>query len=800
VAIEVPTGQLYIGEGVDAATHERDGTPAMLPAADLTTHGVIVGMTGSGKTGLGIAVLEEVLLSGVPTLVLDPKGDLTNLLLTFPDLAAVDFAPWVESGDPAAVATQWSDGLASWGMDGARIKALRDAASFTVYTPGSTAGVPLNVVGSLRAPKAGLDPELVRDEVEGFVAGLLGLVGIDADPLASKEFVLLANLVEKAWANGQDLDLATLVQQVQTPPLRKLGVFELDAFFPPADRTKLAMRLNGLLASSSFAAWAQGPELDIDALLWPGGKPACAIVELAHLSDEERQFAVSLVLGKVVTWMRQQPGTSNLRALVYFDEVMGFVPPTAAPPAKQPILTILKQARAFGVGIVLTTQNPVDVDYKALSNAGTWAVGRLQTEQDKGRLLDGMRAAAGGVDVGAVDATISGLAKREFVLRRAGHDTPSVITSRWDLSYLRGPLTRDQIATLMADQKAAYVTRPAAPVPAAAPAQPAPAAPELSTLPPPPSRAAVAAAAVPLGADETTVAPQVAAGIPVRFLDAAAPWHAQVGAVPGSPRLAPAIVARAELLFDDDAAGMRDQEQWEAVLFPLTENPDPASAIAVDYDDRDLLAAAPPGVRYVLGAAPLTTKGYFTKVERSLVDHLYRNRTRAVLRNKQLKAFARPGETAEQFGLRCQALADQAADAEIAKLQPKYQARMAKLQGAIADANVAKHEAEAGTGIRILSGALDVFSGRRANRGINSATTAARQAATASRKAAAKESDLAALQHQADDEIASINAEWDAVAGAIDTLTVPLEKSDIRISDLSLVWVPSAEEHDDRAS
>ncbi len=406
----VPRGQLYLGEQIDAATHSRDGTPVTLAASDFTTHGVIVGMTGSGKTGLGVVLLEEALLSGVPALIIDPKGDLTNLELTFPELRATDFRPWINDGDaeragvtPDAFAdqeaTRWRDGLASWGVTPERIAALRAAVDFTIYTPGSTSGVPLNLVGSLQAPK-GADAETIGDEVEGFVSGLLGLVDIQADPLSSREHILLSNIVAASWNEGRDLDLATLVGQVQSPPMRKLGVFEVDTFFPPADRTALALRLNGLLASPSFAAWAQGVPFDIDRLLKSAdGKPAAAIVTIAHLSDAERQFVVSLLLGKLVTWMRRQSGTTDLRALVYMDEVAGYAPPTAEPPSKKPILTLLKQARAFGVGLVLSTQNPVDLDYKAISNAGTWMVGRLQTEQDKKRLLDGMSAAGGGVDV-----------------------------------------------------------------------------------------------------------------------------------------------------------------------------------------------------------------------------------------------------------------------------------------------------------------------------------------------------------------------------------------------------------------
>ena len=430
---------LHLGELVDPASHERTGTAATVPTGDLTTHGVIVGMTGSGKTGLGVVLIEEAMTAGVPCLLIDPKGDLTNLCLMFPDLAPADFRPWINEGDaqkagvtPDAFAEQqattWKDGLAGWGITPDRIEALRDSVRTTIYTPGSTAGVPLNIVGSLQAPADTSDMEVVRDEIEGYVSGLLGLVGIAADPLSSREHILLSNLIETAWTQGQSLDLGTLVGQVQQPPLRKLGVFDLDQFFPPADRTQLAIKLNGLLASPSFSAWSAGPPLDVAALLRsPDGKPSAAIVTIAHLSDEERQFVVALLLSKVITWMRKQSGTTDLRALVYMDEVMGYVPPTAEPPTKKPIMTLMKQARAFGVGMVLATQNPVDIDYKAISNAGTWMVGRLQTERDKARLLDGMSAADGGVDVQTVGATIGGLAKREFVLRRAGQQAPVVL-------------------------------------------------------------------------------------------------------------------------------------------------------------------------------------------------------------------------------------------------------------------------------------------------------------------------------------------------------------------------------------
>ena len=403
---------LYIGETTDSA-HQRSGEAVTINPDDLMTHGVIVGMTGSGKTGLGMVMLEEALSAGVPTLILDPKGDMGNLLLTFPTLDAESFAPWVPTGsDAAEVAATWATGLADWNLSAESVATLRSGHEMTVYTPGSTAGVPLNIIGSFAPPPHG-DAESLRDEVEALVQGLLGLVGVSSDPLSGREHVLMANIIESAWAQGETLDLAGLLVRIQDPPMRKLGVIEVDSFFPKADRTALMLRLNGLLASPSFAAWGIGAPLDIEKLLFnPSGGANAAVVYLAHLSDEERQMVVTRVLSKLVAWMRTQPGSTKLRVLVYMDEVYGFVPPSAAPPAKKPILTLFKQARAFGVGVVLATQNPVDLDYKAISNAGTWLIGRLQTERDKARLLEGMTSASGATDISVVDSTISSLAKR----------------------------------------------------------------------------------------------------------------------------------------------------------------------------------------------------------------------------------------------------------------------------------------------------------------------------------------------------------------------------------------------------
>jgi hypothetical protein len=685
----------------------------------------------------------------------------------------------------AEVAGQWRDGLQSWGIDGARVQALRDRADVTIYTPGSTVGVPLDIIGNLRAPAGGGDAELLQDEIEGLVSSLLGLVDIESDPLSGREHILLSNIVNTAWTAGRDLDLATLVAQVQDPPMRKLGVIDLDTFFPAKDRTQLALRLNGLIASPAFTAWTQGAPLDVESLLrGANGKPQAAIIQLAHLSDEERQFVVTLVLSKVVTWLRRQPGTADLRALIYMDEVFGYVPPTASPPAKKPILTIFKQARAFGVGMVLATQNPVDVDYKAISNAGTWIIGRLQTERDKARLVEGLRDAAGSTDVGTVTDTISGLAKREFVLRSSTADTPTIFTSRWAMSYLPGPLSREQTSALMRDRAA---TTAAAPAVAAAAPQPAPAE------------------------DETTVAPRVAEGVSVYHLDAAAPWASQVGAVAGGRRLEAALVARCRLLFDDEKADLREEQEWEAVLFPLAGDVRPEDAVSADYDARDLRTDAPSGVVYVLPDAAVDKAAYFMRAKRALQDHLFRTRTLEIQRNAKLKLYSRPGESPEEFATRCKAAADEKADAEVAKLRDAIAKKSDRVRETIARAEDRVREAESDRSRRGLDAVVSVgggllgslLGGKKSTKGILS--TLGRATSKGGMTKASNErlesarnrledgkADLDELEAELAQDLTEIADRWDSTAAEIDTLAVPLEKTDVRVDELAVVWIPTA--------
>ena len=799
--IHVEPGHFFLGP----AEGGNPGENILYEAADLTTHGVIVGMTGSGKTGLGMVLLEEALLQGIPTLVIDPKGDMGNLLLTFPDLAPGDFRPWINEGEAqregvspdelaASTAGIWENGLAASGIGKDRIARLREIADFTIYTPGSEAGVGLNMIGDLSAPAAGTDAESLREEIDGLVQGLLALVGVSSDPLSGREHVLLANLVHHAWAAGRDLDLATLLAEIQNPPMRKLGVIELDTFFPPADRTALAMKLNGLLASPSFAAWGSGLPLDIASMLeGDGGKPKAAIISIAHLSDEERQFAVTLVLSKLVTWMRSQPGSPDLRALVYMDEVFGFVPPTAEPPAKRPILTILKQARAFGVGMVLSTQNPVDLDYKAIGNAGTWMIGRLQTERDKARLLEGMRAAGGDADLDAIGDTIGGLGKRTFLLHSTRGGAPVTFSTRWAMSYLPGPLTRDQIGVLMAGR------RPA--VPAAAAIN--------RTDDGDRGAAPTTPAAVDLADDESTVAPNVADGVEVAYLDTAAPWGEHVGAVSGGRRLQPALAARVRLLFDDTKSDLRHETEWEAVVGPLGADVDGRDFVAVDYDDRDLHSDGPDGAVYVLPEGKIHTKTFFTRAERALKDQLYRNQSLTLMQNPELKLYSRVTESAGDFAERCRRVGDDKADEEADELRAAMAKKQDRVRTAIAKAQDRVRELESDSEDRtrneVLSGAIDVIGGlfggkstrsilggvRRAGSSRRTSANAAQRVESAKNRLTERVDELEELADALVDALEDSQGTWEEAAARIETFEVGLEKTDITVEDLVLVWVPT---------
>ncbi|MDH4020562.1 MAG: DUF87 domain-containing protein [Xanthomonadales bacterium] len=784
--MDTKKGQLYIGR------ESETGEPVLLKASTLTTHGVIFGMTGSGKTGLGVNMLEEALLSNIPTLILDPKGDMGNILLNFPNSSPEDLAPWMDEGKArrkgktvADLATKESierrADLAGHGITPERIAKLRDNTEFKIYTPGSSVGVGMNVLGSLKAPDLDWkdNAEIIRDEIEGLVSSILVLAGIKSDPVSGPEHILISMIIETWWRQGKDLDLSTLVGQIPKPPFRKLGVFDLEMFFNEKQRMKLAMQLNSLLASPSMASWLEGEHLDIENLIGQSDKTRCSIIYMAHLSETERQFVVTLLLSKVVTWMRSRPGTSELAALVYMDEAFGYAPPSAEPPSKKPILTILKQARAFGVGLVLVTQNPVDIDYKAMSNAGTWIVGRLQTENDKRRILDGISGST--LDL---DSTISNLAKRQFVMHLAKKGTQTILNRRHSMCFRFGPFTRAQVSSLMETYKAQTADAPVAVAPKPAPG-----------------------AAMEAMDEPAVVAPAVAAGIETVYLDTAAPWASELGADLTGTCLAPGAAVSVQLLYDETRADVNHTETYEAVIFPLDGLIDVEDVLSVDHDDRDFRSEPQPGVSYQLGNTKLQNKTFWSSLQADIKSYLVANHNIEIWKCAGLKMYSRVGESHEAFQARCQDAADQAADLKVSGLRTRYARRIDRLQDQISSADARVRELTVDSSSRtqseVMSGLGDLLGAFLKGRFTSSTLSkaASRRAAskkvkirldTAEDKLSAKQQDLEKLEQELEDALISIQEEYDAMAAKIDTFEIGLEKMDIRVAEAKLVWIPVA--------
>ncbi|MFM8532289.1 MAG: ATP-binding protein, partial [Acidimicrobiia bacterium] len=647
-------GLFYLGRELDASTKARTDAPLLYDSSDLVTHGVIAGMTGSGKTGLGIGLIEEAAIDGVPVIAIDPKGDLGNLLLTFPALAPADFAPWVDADEArragqapdafaGAEAAKWSKGLAEWGQDGARIQRLRDAAELALYTPGSTSGRPLSIMKSFAGPAPALldDADLLQDRVSTAATCVLTLAGVDAEPMRSREHTLLAALFSESWRAGRDLDLATLITQIQAPPIQKIGVVDIESFFPSKERFGLAMQLNQLLAAPGFAAWLEGEPLDVSRLLYTdSGRPRTSIISIAHLDDQERMFFVSLLLNEIVGWMRSQRGTSSLRALIYFDEIFGFLPPVANPPSKAPLLTILKQARAFGMGLVVATQNPVDLDYKALANAGTWMLGRLQTERDKARVLDGLEGAAAGapLDRSHIDTLLSGLGKRQFLLHNVHEKEPVVFETRWTLSYLRGPLGRDEIKKLTATGDQARPTpQRSSPVRDLAPAVAAP--------------------------------PVVDPAITQLF-------------VPSATAYAPMLLGVAKVSYSDAKLGL-DEPKAIAVVTAITDG-----AVAVDWERAEiadfsidgLLRTPPAGASFTDVPPPAARTKSYSTWEKDFSQWVGQSQSVELFKSRRAKLVSHPDESERDFRIRLQGEAREARDAAIAKVRDKYATKLTTMQ------------------------------------------------------------------------------------------------------------------------
>jgi DNA helicase HerA-like ATPase len=722
-----------------------------LKPSRLTTHGVVVGMTGSGKTGLSLVLLEELVAQGVPVVAIDPKGDLGNLGLVFPDFAPEDFAPWCGRDDPAEVAARWASGVERAGLGREDVARLRDRMDLTVFTPGSTAGVPVDVLASLAAPPPEIlsDDEALRDLVSDAISALLGLVGRAASPMKDPEHVLLSHVLESAWRAGESLDLAELIVRLVDPPFAKIGVFPVDRFFDPDARMDLAVAFNGVLASPSFAVWSRGEPLDPERYFRPAaptsGSTPVSIFSLAHLDDSERQFFVSMLLSRILAWSRRQPGTEDLRALVFFDEVAGYLPPhPKQPPSKRPLLTMMKQTRAVGVGVVLSTQNPVDMDYKALSNAGVWAIGRLNTEQDRDRLLKG-------IDAPGLDGTVAGLEKRQFVLHQVGRGEPEVVGSRHAMCYLRGPLTRVEVGQLNA------LFGPVADVDdgPAAPAAPAASPVDDDLLPAPPEVE---------GHPSWWLDPRVAfsARMEGAFEGPAGPPRAD-----GAVAFAPALYADLALRFDEDRLGFARETRIRRVWYPLGATP-PEQGRVVPLEATDLLDAPPEGSRFALLPEWADEPKELAKLLRRAVDEVYRTESTGMFVNSALKLYGRADESREAFAARCAAAAEEAADAKIEALKEKYEARADRLDDRVAAKAERLAELEGVAKARQLEEAVNVgatvlgYLGFGRKRQVTSALTRRRQSARAARRVDQVEGEIERLEEDAAELLSELEAKVEA--------------------------------------
>lgn len=792
-------GVFYMGRPYDLATKQAKPGWLLYDSKDLVTHAVCVGMTGSGKTGLCLALLEEAAIDNIPAIIIDPKGDLGNLMLTFPSLKGEDFQPWINEDDARkkglaptdyaqAQAELWAKGLASWQQDGARIQRLRDAADVVMYTPGSNAGLPVSILKSFSAPSADVlsDTELLRERISTTVTSILGLLGIEADPIQSREHILLSTILDQTWKKEVDLDLAALIQAIQSPPVSKIGVMDVDSFFPSKDRFALAMKLNNLLAAPGFQAWLEGEALDIQSMMYtPAGKPRLAIFSIAHLNDAERMFFVTLLLSQMVGWMRAQSGTTSLRALLYMDEIFGYFPPVSNPPSKLPLMTLLKQARAFGLGVVLATQNPVDLDYKGLANTGTWFIGRLQTERDKARVLEGLEGASTSAgkkfDRGRMEQTLAGLGNRIFLMNNVHEDEPVVFETRWCLSYLRGPLTRTQIKQLMDPVRGetSNVKRETSGAPRSA----------LSTQ----SSALAARPMLPPDVQQHFV--------PLR------------GTKPEGRELvySPMLLGIAQIRFSDAKSGV-DTTQDMTMMTAITD-----SAVAVDWDKAhavdlavgDLEREPSEEAQFLPLPTSVGKAKSYADWAKDFNGWLFRTQKVELFRSPSTKELSKPGESERDFRVRLQQTGREQRDKGAEALRQKYASKMATLQDRIRRAELAKEKQQAESrssqvqaAISVGASILGAFMGRKtiSAANIGRATTAIRSAGRVMKESTslgAAEENVVVLQQQLADLEAQFKSESEALTAATDPLNEKLEtvslkptKANIAVKLVTLAWTP----------
>lgn len=786
-------GAFYLGKRVDPESGDLGEELVLYDSKDLTTHAVIIGMTGSGKTGLGIGLLEEAAMDHIPVIAIDPKGDMGNLMLTFPDLAAKDFEPWVNArqasdegistGELAASqASLWKSGLAKWGQDGERIARLRANTEVRIYTPGSSAGLPVSVLQSFAAPGKDLlaDADLYRDSIQATATGLLSLLDIDADPISSREHILISQILDHHWQRQEDVDIAGLIAAIQNPPVRKLGVMDVDTVYPPKERFELAMRINNLLAAPGFEAWLQGEPLDAGKLLYDAnGKPRTSIMSIAHLDDSQRMFFVSMLLNELIGWMRAQQGTSSLRAILYMDEIFGYLPPTANPPSKKLFLTLLKQARAYGLGLVLATQNPVDLDYKALSNAGTWFIGRLQTERDKARVMEGLEGVRSeGFDKQKMERTLAGLGKRRFLLHSVHEDEAVVFNTRWAMSYLAGPLTRDQVSALTATLPAVAARPSGTPAPKAAPSG-------------------------------GGVAPVLEPSIQQLFL----PTREE------DVTYYPRAIAAADIGF---TSARHKVDERRSCLFAAEFDDSPENLSWDEADTLDLAAdrlgdSAVQSARFADCPAAATIAKNYASFEKDFKQWLRKTQVVRLHHSKRFKLTSEVGETEGEFRVRLQQLASEQRDEAVDKLRKRYGSKANTLENRLlrAEQAVEREQQQSSkkkldTAVSFGTAILGALLGRKrlSSTTASKVGTAIRSASGAHKEAGdvtrAKETvekvraDLEALNAELEKEIDDLDTAFNAQDEKLEEILVKPRTTDIHIRFVGLGWMPYRQGNDGR--
>ena len=768
-------GLFYLGKEIDPETLEATEILTLLKNKNFTTHAAIIGMTGSGKTGLGIDLLEEAAIDRIPSIVIDPKGDMGDLLLTDPQFRPESFLPWIEAEarsrgeDPhklaEATAQMWKEGLESWGQDSERVARFQ-AVPKTIYTPGSRAGVPIDLAASLRRPPEAIlsDSDDFANYLQSTVAGLLALLDIEADPLESKEYILLAQLLSRTWSAGEDLDIQTLVGRIVKPPFKKIGVLPLESFYPEKERFRFATRFNAVIASPNFVNWLSGEGLEIERLLYDeAGNAKISIFSIAHLSDEERMFFVTLLLNRLIAWMRTQSGTGRLRALLYMDEIYGFFPPVKNPPSKAPMITLLKQARAYGLGVVLSTQNPVDLDYKGLSNIGTWCIGRLQTRQDIERVIDGL---GGKTDEQlsrqSIARLLANLPKRAFFLKSSHLQGIRLFGTRWAMSYLKGPLSKEEIARLMEGKK-----------------------------PLPEESGPITTG---LKADMESRAPVLDPSIPQRFEPDPTPTH----------RYSPCLAARASLAFHDARRGIDESVECSVVLplAPEAEAPDWAQAEPEDLPFERWPAKAPSRARFLPLPSFLARDKALKKSAATLREVLYAQERLTLYRCRKLRMESDPNESEAQFKIRVEDHLRELKEEAIDKVRERYAAKETRLQERLrrAQERVDKEEADQ-TGSLISVGASilsALFGGRGPSAGkigtaINRSGRVLKERGDVSRareRVQELQEKLEELAEELEEKIDTADEKYSPENYPIESFALRPRKSDIRIESIVLLWRP----------